>query len=255
MNGWDVIGRRRPVYLVPVLLVAVCALMVGVAPREAWVQGPVIPFKDARIKFEVNATDRDGGIQLFVDADGWEWLHIYDPHGREIFEARARGRIAKQGATELFLESAEPEFTELPLAQLLERFPEGSYRFRARGLDGEQMEGVATLTHDIPDGPRLVSPLTGGDLQDPDRTVLVWEGVAAPNGSPIIAYQVLVVQPNTGLPALPKVTLDVMMQPTARSLAVPPGFLRPDTEYEWEVLAIEAGGNQTLSSSTFRTAP
>ena len=42
-----------------------------------------------------------------------------------------------------------------------------------------------------------------------------------------------------------------MMPPTATSLAVPPGFLLPGTEYEWEVLAIERGGNQTLSSSTF----
>ena len=48
---------------------------------------------------------------------------------------------------------------------------------------------------------------------------------------------------------------DVMMPPTARSLIVPPGFLLPDTEYEWEVLAIEAGGNQTLSSAFFTTSP
>jgi hypothetical protein len=45
------------------------------------------------------------------------------------------------------------------------------------------------------------------------------------------------------------------MPPTATSLIVPPGFLDADTEYEWEVLAIEAGGNQTLSSSFFTTMP
>jgi hypothetical protein len=80
-----------------------------------------------------------------------------------------------------------------------------------------------------------------------------WEPVPPPNGSPIIGYQVLIVDPDTGLPGLPKITLDVMMPPDATSLAVPPGFLQPGTEYEWEVLAIEAGGNQTLSSSTFTT--
>ena len=79
--------------------------------------------------------------------------------------------------------------------------------------------------------------------------------MAPPNGSPIIAYEVLVVLGDTGLPALPKIALDVMMPPTATSLAVPPGFLRRGTLYEWEVLSIEAGGNQTLSSSFFRTAP
>lgn len=87
----------------------------------------------------------------------------------------------------------------------------------------------------------------------PDSTVVQWEPVAAPNGSPIVGYQVLVVKPNTGIPALPKIILDVMMPPTATSMAVPPGFLLPDSTYEWEVLAIEAGGNQTLSVGAFRT--
>jgi hypothetical protein len=62
------------------------------------------------------------------------------------------------------------------------------------------------------------------------------------------------VQPETGLRALPTVTLDVTMPPTATSLVVPPGSLRPGTEYEWEVLATERGGNQTLSSSSFETS-
>ena len=35
---------------------------------------------------------------------------------------------------------------------------------------------------------------------------------------------------------------------------MPAGFLRPGTEYEWEVLAIKSGGNQTLSVGHFETA-
>jgi hypothetical protein len=35
--------------------------------------------------------------------------------------------------------------------------------------------------------------------------------------------------------------------------AVPNGFLQPRTAYNWEVLAIERSGNQTLSSGSFRT--
>jgi len=101
----------------------------------------------------------------------------------------------------------------------------------------------------------LVSPIEGDGAQDPADTVVRWERVPPPNGSPIIGYQVLVVRPDTGIRALPKVTLDVMMPPTANRLRVPPGFLEPGTEYEWEVLAIEEGGNQTLSSSTFVTKP
>ncbi len=80
-----------------------------------------------------------------------------------------------------------------------------------------------------------------------------WRRVPAPAGSRIIGYQVLV-ERETDLKALPVRTLDVTMPPTATRLRVPPGFLRPDTEYSWEVLAIEGSGNQTLSSSTFMTS-
>ena len=216
--------------------------------------GPVVELGDARIKFEINATDGDGGIQVFLDAEQWKRMSIFDPRGKQIFTTVTEGRMAKQGGTELFLESAEPSFDELPLAKLLRRWPEGRYTFRGIGLEGERYRGSAVLTHDLPDGPVLVSPIEGDGPQDPDDTVVRWQPVEPPSGSPIIGYQVIVVRPDTGLKALPNVTLDVMMPPTATSLAVPPGFLEPGAEYEWEVLAIERGGNQTLSSSTFTTA-
>jgi hypothetical protein len=213
-----------------------------------------VKVKDARLKFEINATDRDGGVQVFLDADSWKRMSIFDPAGRRIFTTATEGRMARQGGTELFLESAEPRFGELPLARLLERFPEGVYRFRGLALDGNTYVGAARLTHDLPAGPKLVAPLEGGRPQSADRTILRWRRVPPPNGSPIVGYQVLVVDPATGFRALPTRTLDVTMPPSATSLVVPRGFLRPGREYEWEVLAIERGGNQTLSSSTFRTA-
>jgi hypothetical protein len=218
-------------------------------PRAA----KVVRIEDARLKFEINATDHDGGLQVFVDAEQWRRMSIFDPDGRRILTTATEGVMAKQGGTELFMESAEPTFDELPLDQLLERWPAGRYEFRGVGLDGETLKGVARLTHDLPNGPELVSPLEGGPVQDPADTVLRWRRVPPADGSPIIGYQVLVVRPETGLRALPKITLDVMMPPTASRLRVPRGFLQHHTEYEWEVLAIEKGGNQTLSSSTFVT--
>lgn len=217
-------------------------------------QGPRIAIKDARLKFEINATDQDGGVQLFLDADSWKSMSLYDPDGHRVFTATTEGRMSEQGGTELFLESAEPPFSELPLAQLLERWPAGKYAVRGVGPEGERYAGTAVLTHDIPDGPELVSPLEDQGLQDPDDTAVRWEPVGAADGSPIIGYQVLVVQPETGMKALPKIILDVMMPPNATELRVPPGFLAAGTEYEWEVLALEAGGNQTLSSAFFTTS-
>ena len=216
--------------------------------------GQVVKIADARLKFEINDTDHDGGVQVFLDAEQWKRMSIFDPKGRRIFTTITDGIMGMQGGTELFMESAEPTFEELPLDQLLERWPAGRYEFRGVGLDGETLRGAARLTHDLPAGPALVSPIEGDRRQDPNDTVVRWKRVPPANGSPIIGYQVLVVRPDTGMKALPNVTLDVMMPPTADRLRVPRGFLESGTEYEWEVLAIEEGGNQTLSSSTFVTA-
>ncbi len=215
----------------------------------------IVELSDSRIKFEINDTDKDGGIQVFIDSDPWKWMMIFDPTGKLVFRSTASGNIGKLGGTEFFLETGEPPFDELALEDLLKLFPEGEYHFFGRGLEREIFYGSAQLTHNIADGPLLVSPLETTGLVDPDNAVVMWEPVVDPNGSPIIAYQVLVVQSDTGFPALPKVSLDVMMPATATALAVPPGFLLRDTEYEWEVLAIEAGGNQTLSSAFFKTLP
>ncbi len=213
----------------------------------------VVPLKDARLKIELNATDQDVGIQLFIDADPWKRMSVYDPNGVLAFSAVASGRIGLQGGTELFLESAEPNFSQLTLAAFLQRFPAGDYRIEGEGYAGETFLGIAKFTHNIPDGPQLLSP--GEDAEvDPDNTVVRWAPVPPPNGSPIVGYQVLVVRPNSGITAIPKLILDIMMPPTATSLAVPAGFLLPGLEYEWEVLAIEAGGNQTLSVGHFETA-
>jgi len=243
----------------PTTLLAGSLVMAGYAAtgqdHETSKQPPpeIVEIDDARLKFEINATDRDGGVQVFLDAEQWKRMSIYDRKGRKVFTAVTKGIMAQQGGTELFLESAEPTFKELPLEQLLERWPAGSYDFRGRGLNGEIYVGSARLTHAIPAGPELVSPMDGDGPQDPDDTVVRWRRVPPPNGSPIIGYQVLV-ETETDMTALPTVTLDVMMPPTARRLEIPPGFLKPDTEYAWEVLAIEEGGNQTLSSSSFTTS-
>ncbi len=236
---------------IPVALVAVA---LGVSAPAAIAQPPVIvPLKDARMKIELNATDSDAGIQLFIDAAPWKRMDVFDPNGATVFTTVTSGRIGLQGGTELFLESAEPNFSQLSLAAFLQRFPAGDYRIQGEGFGGEILLGSARFTHNMPQGPELLSPGEGAEV-DPANTVVRWNQVPAPNGSPIVGYQVLVVNPNSGFAGIPKTILDVMMPASATSMAVPAGFLRPGTEYEWEVLAIESGGNQTLSVGHFETA-
>ncbi len=81
-----------------VVLVTMSTLVLGVA---GWAGLPqeVVEIADARLKFEINATDEDGGIQVFIDADAWRWIAIFDPDGKRMFQSIARGRFAEQGGT------------------------------------------------------------------------------------------------------------------------------------------------------------
>jgi hypothetical protein len=50
-----------------------------------------------------------------------------------------------------------------------------------------------------------------------------------------------------------KPVLSVHVSGTTTRLTVPPEFFAHATAYEFEVLALEAGGNQTISASRFVT--
>ena len=65
----------------------------------------------------------------------------------------------------------------------------------------------------------------------------------------VVAYQVVV---DGGDPSR-RFDVTVAAKPTTMSVTVPPQFLEPGTEYTFEVLAIEVGGNQTITEGFFAT--
>ena len=77
------------------------------------------------------------------------------------------------------------------------------------------------------------------------------------DGDPIVAYQVIVVEetdeelfPDTfGQPEF-----SVYVPASVTSITIPAEFMKSDTDYEYEVLAIEDSGNQTLAAAEFATA-
>jgi hypothetical protein len=220
----------------------------GSAPA---VGGDELEFDDARMIIEYNSTDEDIGIQIFVDGEEWKRLRVYDPHNKRILDIRGMRSLELQGLTELFFESSEPSLADLSLEEFLARFPEGEYDFEGMTIDGEAIEGEATFTHAIPNGAVLVSPVENS-VQSAANTVVDWNPVADPPGSTIVAYQVIVTQI---LDVLPERTFSVHVPAMVTSVHVPAEFMQAGAEYEFEVLAIEAGGNQTITASFFSTAP
>ena len=227
--------------------------------RAAAGSAAVVPLKDAKLNIEHNATDEDTGFQGFVDSEGWRRLDVRGPGGPVLtFEAAARSR--KLGLTELFFESVEPANADVPIDEMLAKLPEGNYTIagpaQENGKSAGRTSGTAWLTHDIPAGPKLVSPAEGATV--PVRGVVArWKPVSKTiTGEPvtIIAYQLIIekdVEPHPHM--IGKLGLSMYLPRSVTSIAVPDGFLQPRTAYNWEVLAIERSGNQTLSSGSFRT--
>ena len=110
-------------------------------------------FDEARLFFELNDTDGDLGIHGKVDGDEWKYLEIEDPHDRRMLNISVRGRLKRQGLTELFFESAEPTFDDLAPDRFFRRFPQGEYEIEGVTLDGEERESEVYLSHVIPAAP------------------------------------------------------------------------------------------------------
>ena len=156
-----------------------------------------IPLKDAKLNIEHNATDKDTGFQGFIDSEGWRRLDMRGPAG-DVLAFEGRDRLGELGLTELFFETVEPENATVPINEMLAKLPEGNYTIaglgQANGTSTGQTSRTAWLTHDIPAGPKLVSPREGARV--PVRGVVArWRPVSkTTTGKPvkIIAYQLII---------------------------------------------------------------
>ena len=225
-------------------LAALVALIVGATSPETLAAKKKLELEISRIYWEYNSSANDLGVHVSLDGEDWRKLKIINPAGRTIFEVEGRGPYRMLGLTELFFEGAEPNLDDFPLENLLARFPEGTYRFTGRTVDGDVIAGTGQFTHAIPAGPtNVVAALNGNSL------VISWNPVTGPpDGFPdlpitIVGYQVIVGSFQVTIPATT----------TPLQVTVPPEFVAslPGGQNLFEVLAIEAGGNQTITEGSF----
>jgi hypothetical protein len=242
--------KRRAVLLALLIVVGVSATVLAIAgmrsdptPSAEAATAP-IRLADARLIVEVNATDGDAGLQVFLDGEPWSSMTMSAPDGRRLLAINTEGRLKGYGLTELFSESSEPPFTEFPLEEFKKLFPEGRYSFAGTTIEGQRLVGRATLTHDIPDGPEITSPTDGATVAR-DNVVARWNPVTTPAGIDIVGYRVIVTRED------PLRVFNADLTAAATSMAIPVEFLEPGVEYKLEVQAIEASGNQTLTEITF----
>jgi hypothetical protein len=251
-------------------LVALAILLAGLGfqsrPAVADDDGEEIPFDEANVFAELNHTDRDLGLHARIDGDEWKRLHIEDPNERTMLHVNLRGRLRRQGLTELFFESAEPNFEDLSPEAFFRRFPEGEYEIEGVTLDGEEMESTAEFTHVMPAPPggiKLNGIVDAAENCDADPLPAVsapvtisWDevttshpDVGTPNSDPgieIVGQQVVLEREEPDL-----LVLSVDLPPDATSFEVPEDFTDLGDEFKFEILVREESGNQTAIEGCF----
>ncbi|HWP91354.1 MAG TPA: hypothetical protein VNN20_04035 [Thermodesulfobacteriota bacterium] len=247
------------------LAIVATFILLGLPGSTAKAQGDEIPFDVSNIFLELNDTDGDLGIHALIDGEPWRMLQIEDPNERQILSVENKGRLGRQGLTELFFESAEPPFDELPPEKFFQRFPEGKYEISGITLEGEELESTDRLKHIIPAPPDniLISGEAAADDCDADPLpsvgepiVIEWDPVTlshpeigTPKSSPrinIVGYQVVVEREE---PNLLKFTLD--LPPDVTMVVVPEGLFASGDDLKLEVLVREESGNQTAVETCF----
>jgi hypothetical protein len=234
--------RHSYIRILSVFLAAMAALILSAAAAEAKAK-KTVNFSIAKVYFEYNSTPNDLGVHVFLDGEDWKELKIVNPKGRTIFEVVGKGPYKDLGLTELFFEGAEPNLADVPLGELLAKFPAGNYKLVGKTVDGERIVGTATLTHAIPAGPTNVSAALGIN----NSLVISWDAVTGPPaGFPVVPINIVGYQVIVGL-------FQVTVPASITSVTVSPEFVASlaSGEQLFEVLAIEAGGNQTITEGSF----
>jgi hypothetical protein len=258
------------------------ALALGLAPlgATAWDHDDddnEIEWDEAELFFELNNTDGDLGIHALIDGEAWKKLEIEDKHEREMLDVTVKGRLRRQGLTEIFFESAEPTFDELSPWRFFKRFPAGKYEIEGETLDGEELEAEVELTHVMPAPP---SGIMLNGTSDPDSNTSVKcddrdevaEVDASHDGTVTISWE----QVDTHHPTLGsdgdveihnyevvveveavdgddeyEAVYSVRLPPWITSMTVPAEFIGLGDEFKYEILAREGSFNQTAVESCF----
>jgi len=254
---------KKHMQILPVFLVAVVALILGAAvPRvQAQNEPPVCWFN-----IELNGSEIDVGVRGFFDYEPWKMLTIEDPDGNVIDTDTMENSMEEQGKAEFFFESGEPVIGEddFTLSVFLNRFPEGDYDFDAVTIEEDEVECHEYFSHAMPCAAEVCasgSTSTGVTINWDPVTQVVDAAATDDTGGEelvctdphpkgafkIVGYEVIVEIDESGK------IFDINLPPSATSVTVPPEFIKGNEkkDFKYEVLAIEASGNQTTIEEHF----
>ena len=258
------------------MLGGLAAVALAIASPSAWADDDDDAFDEHEIFFELNYTDQDLGIHALIDGEAWKRLKIEgEGKHRKLLDIRIKGSLRKQGLTELFFESAEPEFEDLNPAAFFARFPAGTYVVEGVTLEGDELESEMEITHLLPapaetsvngmeaaedcDTPLMgvMRPvdITWGEVESSiDNTEEGFEGFPPTADIEVVNYQVVAEIDEEPF------NVSAILGPDARSFEIPAelldlAVLEFGGAVKFEVLVREESFNQTGVESCFVLAP
>jgi hypothetical protein len=233
------------------------ALTLGAAAPAAW----AVEFPEAELFFELNDSAGDLSIHASIDGPPWKKLKITDPNKHTILKLRPKGRLRRQGLTQLFIESAEPSFDELAPEKFFRRFPEGAYVVTAPTLDGDQLQSTVILSHVMAARPGniVVNGVPSADCEAAPfpivsaPVIVDWDPVTTSHPEigesgpvEIVRYQFFVERPGVS-----GFKLSVDLPPSETEFQIPAEILALSTDFKYEIIARTASGNNTAVEACF----
>ena len=196
-------------------------------------------FEQLSVYLERNIQDKDAEIKFEVTGagDGLTALTVSGPGERKVVDVRTPD--SKLGIRKLTIESPEPADDRIVKAD----FPAGAYRVEGNTSKGARLRGEAQLSHTFPEPAAFEYPRSGQkDVPAGDLT-LRW---SVPKG---IEACVIVIE-QTGTPY----EIRALLPGSAKSFAVPEGFLRAGKAYKFAIGTVAKDGNRSFIEAGFTTA-
>ena len=262
-------------------MVASTALAAGMAIAlgpNASATEPCGDFGECKVLVEINSSDGDIGFHFLADGDDLIAASLFNPRHRRIFSYRVRRELREQYLTELFAESAEPPCFDVTrdddpenddedfvmLADFLDRWDAGTYRFFGISEGWELSFGESELAFDLPAAPAELEWETDVEDDGDIEAEISWEPGSdlgecsegmhllptAPAAVPVKFWEV-VVEPEIDGP-LSGATYVVRLPGDAEELEVdiPDDYLEslpPNTPVKFEVGAVGFDDNATFT--------
>lgn len=229
------------------------AFFIGLSPAVLRA-GNIPEFKEAELFFEENTTDEDLGLHFNIDGKAWKRVLLFAPDFSVLLNTSVKGNLKEVGLTQVETESAEPGFVELPRQEMLDLYPEGVYLFVGITTDGMFLVNETLLTHQLPQGAILDSPIEDEAVDPTFDLTIRWQSVSDPNPpSNVIEFYEVVVEKDEEDERVRVFSAEML--PTDTTMRVPSEFFEADKQYKVEIISQETSGNRSSIEVPFSTLP